>query len=422
MVVAAVFVVGMVLGITLFLSEADKANPAPSTGDLPLTIVAIGDGYMSGEGAAAFFPGTDRPGQNECRRTSTSYPYLVAGHLEAVAPHDGVALISAACSGAGTTNVIPFDAVPCTEDIFPDGCPRPQYEYAADGRYAPVFQIDAVEAQTSVVLIGIGAMDAQLIDVIATCTEGESSCRAVAEPWADALSVTLRWRLERVFSAVRARAPGARVLALTYPIPFFRSTCPGTRLDQGETDFLIDSLIPQINSQITAAAFVTGVEVVDLGEVFAGHRLCQPDRPNGDATEIAINAFQVQPVRGITSTLSSWFHGSFFPNEYGHQLIADRVTDHLEQPPTQVATTSSRSVGGGARFAAAPAVSARYESDSKMHSGGGGHRDHRTAPRLGSDNHPRRRRLDSLFSIRHRELGQHQRSGGWRGSGSAWRR
>lgn len=145
-VVAGVFVVGMVLGITLFVSEADKANPAPSTGDSPLAIVAIGDGYMSGEGAGAFFPGTDRPGQNECRRTSTSYPYLVARLMKPPDPYDGVALVSAACSGAGTANVIPFEDLPCTEDIFPDGCARPQFEYAADGRYAPAFQIDALTA------------------------------------------------------------------------------------------------------------------------------------------------------------------------------------------------------------------------------------------------------------------------------------
>ena len=370
-VVAGVFVVGMVLGITLFVSEADEANPAPSTGDSPLAIVAIGDGYMSGEGAGAFFPGTDRPGQNECRRTSTSYPYLVARLMEPPDPYDGVALVSAACSGAGTANVIPFEDLPCTEDVFPDGCARPQFEYAADGRYAPAFQIDALTADTGVVLISIGANDAQLTDVIAACTEYKESCLAAAEPWAVALGATLRWRIESVFTTVRARAPEARVLTLTYPVPLFRSACGRARLDQAETDFFIDSLIPQINSQIAAAAAGAGTELVDLADVFAGHRLCQPDRPDGESPEIAVNSFQIQPVRGITWTLSSWFHGSFFPNEYGHQLIADRLIDHLEQRPSRPTASSSQTPSfeapsfSAAPVSTAPASTDPYESDSE---------------------------------------------------------
>ncbi len=365
LIVGVVFVVGVVLGITLFFSEADKTIQSPSSGNSPLEIVAIGDSYMSGEGAAAFFPGTDSPGVNQCRRTSTSYPYLVAGRLDVPDRFDGVALVSAACSGAATTNVVPFEDVPCTENVFPDGCPQPQHEYAADGRYDPAFQIDAVGTETDIVLIGIGAHDAQLTDVIAACTENAESCVAAVQPWAAALDVTLQWRLEHVYATVRRRAPEARVLALTYPIPFFRSACPSTRLDQGETDLLIELLIPQINIQITDAAAATGIEVIDLSDVFAGHRLCQPDRPDGESPEIAINAFQVRPVRGITRNLSSWFHGSFYPNEYGHELIADRVTDHLGRSSAAASTTSSEAEAGVAvGFSAGPAIRLLYESDS----------------------------------------------------------
>jgi hypothetical protein len=365
--VAAIFFAGILLGITLFFSEADKSVQLPSSGETPFKIAAIGDGYMSGEGATAFFPGTDKPGRNQCRRTATSYPFLVAATLEPPAGHDGVELVSVACSGARTTHVIAFDDLECRDEWFPDGCPNPQYQYIANGMVDPTYQVDAVPSDAELVLVSVGAGDAQLNEVIATCAERAGSCRSSVEPWLDALDVSLQWRLRRVYAAAALRAPRADIVAMTYPIPFYRESCSSTRLDQDETDLMVQDFIPRLNEQIALAAAAEGISVVDLTDALAGHRLCQPDRPDGRRSEVAMEAFQVRPVRAFTWNLSTWFHGSFYPNEYGHELIADALGDELDQLLGR-SRASSRPRGSGEvtpAFAVGPPGESLVETDSE---------------------------------------------------------
>ena len=61
------------------------------------TLVALGDSYMSGEGAEKFFEGTNDSGQNECRRSPTAYAHRVVEPGGASALHH---LAFFACSGA----------------------------------------------------------------------------------------------------------------------------------------------------------------------------------------------------------------------------------------------------------------------------------------------------------------------------------
>lgn len=329
-VLVAIVVAGVVLAITLFFSAADKANQAPTMGDTPLVIAAIGDSFMSGEGASAFFPGTDRVGRNQCRRTNKSYPFLVARALTLPEGFDGVALTTAACSGATTTNVIPFTDIRCTDALFPDGCPSPQYEYAADGSFEPTYQIEHVPENANVVLVMVGAGDAQLVDILALCAGAVDSCRPLVIPWLEALGGVLAWRLQAVYESVAAKAHNAHIFAVTYPTLHFRDACGRTKLDQDETEFLTDEFIPALNRNVELAAAAAGIHTIDLTESFAGHRLCQPRRPDGNRPRPAVNAFQIRPVRSITWKLSNWFHGSFHPNEYGHELMADAAVREID--------------------------------------------------------------------------------------------
>lgn len=366
-VVAAMLLAGGLLAFTLFSSAADTSDQFPATGDAPLKIAAVGDGYVSGEGAKAFFPGTDRPGRNQCRRTSTSWPFLIIDELDLPAAHDGVELISVACSGARTTNLIPFDDLECRTEWFPDGCPNTQYEHTADGRRDPRYQVDRIPRDSDVVLVGIGAGDAYVNDVIALCTEAAEPCGTVLEPWLEALDTTVQWRLRRVYAAVKRRAPDARVAAVTYPTPLFRTACPSTRLDQSETDVIVNGLFPRLNQQIELAAAAESVHVIDLSGVLTGHRLCRPRGSDGERPEPAVNAFRVQPVRGITWKLSTWFHGSFYPNELGHRLMAERVATDLNGLVTATGLEGGRSTSAGdgatvPAFAAGPPGASVYDA------------------------------------------------------------
>lgn len=97
--VAAVAAIALVIVSAGEDPETSGPDPNPSSS---FKIVALGDSYISGEGAARFFPGTDHPGSNECRRAATAYPYLVAEAL-------GASLTFVACSGARTSHLTGVD-------------------------------------------------------------------------------------------------------------------------------------------------------------------------------------------------------------------------------------------------------------------------------------------------------------------------
>ena len=94
---------------------ADPHHVTADTGDDMRTsgIVAFGDSFMSGEGAPDFFAGTDQKGadQNECRRSPTAYPVLLADEndesdVPAVSELTEPGLDFYACSGAKLRDVL----------------------------------------------------------------------------------------------------------------------------------------------------------------------------------------------------------------------------------------------------------------------------------------------------------------------------
>lgn len=69
----------------------DDNDPSPVRDSAAPLMVALGDSFMSGEGAERYLPDTDVPA-DRCHRATSAHPYLVAKQL-------GMRLVSAACSG-----------------------------------------------------------------------------------------------------------------------------------------------------------------------------------------------------------------------------------------------------------------------------------------------------------------------------------
>lgn len=316
-VVSVAVLVALVGGLTaavLYTLLVPPSHPAPpparSPGSRP-ALVAIGDSYMSGEGASTFYPGTDGP-HDKCRRAPTAYPVRVAEQL-------GADLRFVACSGARTINVTP--------DLgLPDVPSELQYPDSNEG-----FQIAALQAHpdAAVVLLSLGGNDAKFSEVVGLCMGGGSPCQEKAAAWYDTMRSALQPRLRAVYAQVRATAPQARVFAMTYPMPFAAdvTSCPQLHIDPGEVTFLRE-FVTRLNEEIWLAATASDVATVDLSHALDGGGLCRPA-----GSEELLHGWSWRKPAGISRDPVDPVRGSFHPSEAGHRAIADVVLRTFAEPP-----------------------------------------------------------------------------------------
>jgi GDSL-like Lipase/Acylhydrolase family len=101
--IVAVLCVIVLLGLAPAEVSVTVARSLGATQPTPSgELLAMGDSYMSGEGARTFISDTDEAGNDTCRRAPTAYAVLAIG-LEDQFNH----LTFLACSGARTNNVLP---------------------------------------------------------------------------------------------------------------------------------------------------------------------------------------------------------------------------------------------------------------------------------------------------------------------------
>jgi len=191
---------------------------------------ALGDSYSSGVGAGSY------GSSGSCYRSSKAYPQLWAN------AHSGTSFTFLACSGAKTGDVIN--------------------------------QANSIPSSATLVTVTVGGNDAGFSDVITTCTLGsDSDCVNRVNTAKAYVNNTLPALLTNTYNAIKAKAPGARLVVLSYP-RFY--TVPGSCWVG-----LSDTKRTAINSGADALASVTqsraasaGGTFVDVRPSFAGHNIC----------------------------------------------------------------------------------------------------------------------------------------------------
>lgn len=307
-VVCVLAAIGLVASQVTHSAETRPFDPNPSSS---FRIVALGDSYISGEGADRFFKGTDEFGVNQCHRAATAYPFLAAERL-------GASLTFVACSGARTADVTS----------------RGQYP-ASDGEkngYGAKPQIDALGEveDPDAVLISIGGNDAGFAEIGKSCANPAVDCRRSASFWINRLDTEVYPAVRDTLVAVRKAAPGATVFAMTYPNPIGPRNCGDILLSEPEMAFLRDVFVGRLDEDVAFAARAARVHLIDLSDSLAGRRIC-----DGPLRRAAINFIDVGLTRGSTLHLSlrglaSLGHGTFHPNELGHEMLARTVVPELE--------------------------------------------------------------------------------------------
>ncbi|UDY23374.1 SGNH/GDSL hydrolase family protein [Nocardioides sp. Kera G14] len=225
--------------------------------DEPTTYVALGDSYT-----AAPYIGT-LDGSDGCFRSTNDYPHLLAKQAKLV-------LDDVSCSSATTEAVTSSQRTPQGSVEAP--------------------QIDAIDKDTDLVTVGLGANDFDLFGrVVLTCVQLSASdpsgspCttvdaaggeNSVANRLAD-----VEKRLVSLFHTIRKAAPDARIVAVGYPqvVPTpEQGGCSELPIATGDLGWAYD-LNVGINAAVQKAADATKVDFVDVLSGTKGHDICGDD-------------------------------------------------------------------------------------------------------------------------------------------------
>ncbi|MEW1719035.1 SGNH/GDSL hydrolase family protein [Streptomyces sp. NPDC093109] len=224
------FSASLLLGAVLALTGAASAHAAPTVA--AVDYVALGDSYSSGVGSGGYDSAS-----GDCKRTPRAYPALWA------TANKPATFASTACSGARTSDVT-------------------------------AGQLTPLNSGTDLVSITVGGNDAGFSDVMTTCVlQSQATCLARIATARSYVDSTLPGRLDSVYTAIKAKAPAARVVVLGYP-RFYKigGSCLAGLSDTVRT--AINGASDYLNAATAKRAADHGFTFAEVAGAFTGHEIC----------------------------------------------------------------------------------------------------------------------------------------------------
>jgi lysophospholipase L1-like esterase len=250
--------------------------------------VALGSSFAAGAGLGDRASGAPFA----CGRGARSYPRLLAHAL-------GLSLTDMSCSGATATQVL------------------------NGGQYFQGPQIAAVTARTRLVTLTVGGNDLYYVgDLLGLAKAkdggfvGWAAPRVLRAPHAASARDlgALKANIRAIVRAVRAKAPGARIVIASYPaILPPRGTCPALRLTVNEADRMRE-VAARLVEATRVAASESGATLVDMAALGIAHSAC--------AAVPWANGAVARPGDG----------DAFHPTRQGAAAIARQVMARLRYP------------------------------------------------------------------------------------------
>lgn len=295
-------------------------------------IVALGDSYMSGEGAQRYFKGTNDKDSNECRRAPTAYaPTLLADG----SVNGATDLAFLACSGARATNL--WEEAQGTDSTtarnVADGADAQRLTQLAN-----LLRLRALgRVDVALLLVSIGGNDAEFSTIGLACVAPDD-CVVHRDQWIRRLRV-VDGRLRAAYHEIAALVAGEfPVVVVPYPVPLRREGCPATWLTDREHEFLHDFTM-RLNAVIETAARDYGFAYVEtmptaLGGGADGTRLRLCDDP--DLNKVGVNFVGLRTLRSVNGPVehrvnpANWMHNTFHPNEAGHAAMRRVLRNWLD--------------------------------------------------------------------------------------------
>jgi lysophospholipase L1-like esterase len=238
--------------------------------------VAMGSSYGAG-----FFIQPQEPGDpGDCGRSEIDYPHLVAAKLH-------LQLDDVTCGGATTANAL----------TTPQGSNPPQ--------------IDAVTSKTRLVTMTIGGNDVNYIATAIECGVPSLNCATTANTaQIDAAFTALPNSLSQLIQAIRARAPKATIVLVTYLRLVPPTPCGALEYTPAATR-LVGSIGQRLEHVFVSVAKADHIILVDPYAIGAQHGPCA----KGSQKWIA----------GLTPTNGFEYH----PTAAGHRQMAHMVEQEL---------------------------------------------------------------------------------------------
>lgn len=238
--------------LTPLLAALALAVPAAATGQAA-DYVALGDSYAAGTGT------TDAYTSLCFDNTPAAYGALIDPEL----PGTGANI---ACGGAVSGNI------------------------DTDTQYDRPPQLDRPEigSGTKFVTLQIGGNDIGFINIIVGCLV-QPDCSPSIDAAEQKSKTDLPPKLNRVYDAVRAKAPAAKIVVVGYPRLVDPAGCPGT-ISPTEADRL-NRGGETLRDQIKALAQDHGFAFADPIKAFNGHAACGTDPWLNGVAPFFVNSF-----------------------------------------------------------------------------------------------------------------------------------
>jgi lysophospholipase L1-like esterase len=301
----------------------------PSDGDS--FFVALGDSYISGEGADAYYEGTNTPGQSTCRRAPTAYAPQLTLERSGGVPRQ---LVFLACSGARIDQVV---------------APASTGETQVTQLRAELDARDLSDEDIAFVLVSMGGNDALFGTIGRTCLL-PVNCAELAPAFLDNLA-DVEDELAGAYADLRAQLPGVDVVVVPYPGPIYGERCDESVFSADEHAFLHD-FTAQLDQTVANAAARAGLPVVDtMPAALNGMRFCEPDAEDVGVNFLAANSVLGTLEQSVNPT--NWLHNSLHPNARGHEAMRSALVTWLRRPPNLHPTRLQAGAGPSALTAAA---------------------------------------------------------------------
>ena len=282
------------LGYGYYKWQHGSSSAPPSgadTGGGTGRYVALGDSYTSS-------PRTGRQAGTPagCERSDDNYPHLVSARLKPAEFAD------VSCSGATTANLTAA-------------------QKTSNGTNPP--QLDAVNAQTTLVTLGIGGNDVGFLQLASSCV----TSHATASPCKDRLTAGGHDQLaERIdatapvvgtlLDRIHAKAPRARVVVVGYPtvLPDGDGCWPALPVGAGDVAYFRGAL-GKLDKMLEDQAAAHHAGYADTATPGKGHDVCT-----------------ASDMRWVEGLLPASPAAPLHPNARGEQGMADAVLAVLKLP------------------------------------------------------------------------------------------